>query len=304
MSRRPRVFEILQAMIPSFQWLPYRNGNECVSELLASGSFESKGKAKPVPSLLFKPRLVASGKMPHDHFWYSHVRHEISGNFPISAWVVLVVLVAHLRDWILVTNKPFELTLSPVKKLSTRSVSVCLHTLYTGLVSGRALKQNVQLVQIYHLLSSFDILMCFGDWQQKIEGACNSKYSARVCIVIDAPVDVSWQDFVPASIAQNPSGVYLTQRLLAWPCCQRHENKRYYVSWSAAGPQNLSSSFNMFPFHHFKDMTFEKVCSSRSKCSPWVNFLWKVPERRANFTTYHDPLVLKLVSPHKTSGEE
>ena len=39
------------------------------------------------------------------------------------------------------------------------------------------------------------------------------KYGAGVCIVIDAPVDVSWQDFVPASTAQHPSGVYLTQSI-------------------------------------------------------------------------------------------
>ena len=62
------------------------------------------------------------------------------------------------------------------------------------------------------------MLLCFGDLQQKIEGACNLKYS--------------WQDFVPASTAQHPSGVYLTQSILAWKCCPRHE-KRCYDSWSA-----------------------------------------------------------------------
>ena len=37
--------------------------------------------------------------------------------------VVPLVLVEYLQDWILVTNKPFELILSPVKKLGTRSLS-------------------------------------------------------------------------------------------------------------------------------------------------------------------------------------
>ena len=58
---------------------------------------------------------------------------------------------------------------------------------------------------------------------------------------------ISFQPALP-SIHQECILPRASQSILAWPCCQRSENKSCYDSWSAAGPQNLSSSFNMFSF--------------------------------------------------------
>ena len=91
----------------------------CVSEPLASGSFGSRERQSQCHRSFSNPgwlRRVNCRMTTSDMVTY--------GTKSAVVLLVLLVLVEHLRDWILVTNKPFELTLSPLKKLGTRSLSV------------------------------------------------------------------------------------------------------------------------------------------------------------------------------------